>query len=598
MGNAGEARLDVVAMGRDELTAVTNKVNADIDALSAKVRAYEATNRASTTATVAAADAQKSLAESVEGATKPVSAMKEKVSRVIEGFGYWGAAIGAAIPLLIEVGDWILNSTNRLSSFEQSLVDAGKATWTLTGRINGLIAAASRSLDPIEKLDRRIRSLAAENARARGDDAEAARLETAQRIADTKNEIKAIEDKNETQRKQAVSLRFAALDAERRAEDVAARFKVAEREAAKDIVFVGGAKVTDISEAAKGMLIGIGLERVQLKATSAMAVSVADGLEEQQKKGEETLRLLREKLDLEKNPVMTFEDFTTTVAPEPGGGGGARESAAKKAEAARKKIEEDQQRHREAYIAKRIEREDKLTKSSNRYEAAVQAAQEATDERWDGLAALSQEFDEKVKEFQKEQEKIAEVDRIHEIGDAFGYVSSSLGQLSEAFERVTGNKRIPGFFEQIHGILGKVDGSQKSVKEGAIAGFDALATLGAGWFKNEKEQAAFMATREFFLGLATLENPYVSGGHFAAAVGLGALAGGMGGGGGGAGSAVGGRAAKNAQTARDQQAGNGESGTTIINVNTLVADKQSVDQAVNQTRLASRNNGYARRAGV
>ena len=57
MGNAGEARLDVLQVGKDELTAAVNTVNATLDAMRAKLAQYEKSQRETTTASQAATKA-------------------------------------------------------------------------------------------------------------------------------------------------------------------------------------------------------------------------------------------------------------------------------------------------------------------------------------------------------------------------------------------------------------------------------------------------------------------------------------------------------------------------------------------------------------
>lgn len=75
MGNAGEARLDVLQVGKDELTAAVNTVNATLDAMRAKLAQYEKSQRETTTASQAATKAIVDQITALQGEQKALAAV-------------------------------------------------------------------------------------------------------------------------------------------------------------------------------------------------------------------------------------------------------------------------------------------------------------------------------------------------------------------------------------------------------------------------------------------------------------------------------------------------------------------------------------------
>lgn len=597
MANAGEARLDIVAMAREEVTAVTNKVNANIDALAAKMRTYELANKASTAATAAATKAHAAsaaatnasatsvgnLGRGVSDTLAPVSMLKERVSRVVEGFGYWGAAISGAVTLIGGLVGALFSSRKPIETYTIAARDAGAETDRLAAKIAKLTKASDTIAGGLADKRVELLEMMARNAAAVGDVEGAAALKQKAAVAQHSSALEKQTTENVKAGKSIKDLEKARADAQKNLEKIDKQ--------SQETMRVSNAADRDAAQ-----------NRLQVVRDDALAiVAETDASLKKAKAGlvlghamTEEIRTARE--NARSGLGLPGELIEEAERPRGGGGGGAaskRAADAERAAAEAKRTAESQQRDREAYLEKRQQREDKLTESSNRFEQAQKDAQDATDALWDTLDARSAEFDENIKQFKT-------ATAVQDIADAFGNVGENIAGMGDAFARVTGNKRIPTFFGEIHKILGQVNGSQKSVKDGAIAGFDALMTLGAGWFKNEREQAAFMAAKELAMGFATLENVPVSVGHFAAAGMFGALAGGAGGGGGGGGGGAGGggRAAANAQSRGGSGGGGGDGGNTTINVTTLVADKQSINAAVSVAASAGRNNGYARRAGV
>ena len=141
MGNAGEARLDVVALGRDEMTAAVNKVNAELDAMKAKLRSFEAAQGSVTSAA-------KASTGSVGGFGAALGRIKEGVSPVDKVRGVFENLKANVLGFPMAIGGMVAG----LVTLVQTLTDAGSAAERLRERSDDYAKALATISDEIDRL--------------------------------------------------------------------------------------------------------------------------------------------------------------------------------------------------------------------------------------------------------------------------------------------------------------------------------------------------------------------------------------------------------------------------------------------------------------
>lgn len=214
---------------------------------------------------------------------------------------------------------------------------------------------------------------------------------------------------------------------------------------------------------------------------------------------------------------------------------------------------------------------------------------------------------------------------IERVANAFEHVATALGSVSDAFPEVTAsfnelNQVTERYAAERAGVEGKLNerlaqiremnlsaadeatkekeaqdkaaaDSQASLNRALAAGGVAIAANAAKAIGGVRAEAAVRAAYEVGMGFATLANPIESAGHFTAAALLGAVAAGAGRGGGG--SAGGGSRASSSSGG-----GSGGPTTIVYNFSSLVTDQQQVTTALRRATRSSRGTGHESRAGV
>lgn len=139
MGNAGEARLDVVALGRDEMSAAVNQVNAELDAMKAKLRQFEAANASSTATTKAAATSVGGLGgklESLKESVKPIDKVRGTVENLRSNMLMVVGAATAIGGALIELVTYLENAGSAMQDLKDRAKEFGEGRDAMTAGID------------------------------------------------------------------------------------------------------------------------------------------------------------------------------------------------------------------------------------------------------------------------------------------------------------------------------------------------------------------------------------------------------------------------------------------------------------------------------
>lgn len=114
MGNAGEARLDVVALARDEVTVIMNKVSGEIDQLKAKLAGYEKAQRGTGAAATDAAKATNGLVTqmtALKGQAGGVNKVREAFENLRSNFFFVAGAAAGVVASIAGIAQ-ALNTNN------------------------------------------------------------------------------------------------------------------------------------------------------------------------------------------------------------------------------------------------------------------------------------------------------------------------------------------------------------------------------------------------------------------------------------------------------------------------------------------------------
>lgn len=177
------------------------------------------------------------------------------------------------------------------------------------------------------------------------------------------------------------------------------------------------------------------------------------------------------------------------------------------------------------------------------------------------------------------------------VRDALTQVANSIGLVTDKFPE------LGSALAEVSAISDKFAAGQATLAEALAAGGVAIVANAAKAVGGVRAEAAVRAAYEVGMGFATLANPVESAGHFTAGALLGAVAAGAGGGSKGGGSKGGGSRA----SVGGSSAGSGSSGgpTTIVNNFAMgIGDRQTITLALRQSERTSRGTGASSRAGV
>lgn len=283
--------------------------------------------------------------------------------------------------------------------------------------------------------------------------------------------------------------------------------------------------------------------------------------------------------------------------PRGGGGGGPRVDAWKQ------ELERQQRalkRDREALIAEANRDWDELF--------GVDAANMLRAER-DSRAKLGREQEEAAR-----KRRLGQVSPVLDgfgslfdkdaIGDKLKTMTSDADAVAAAFDKIAVSSRgieavlpgLSGAFSQVSEIWAATDGSAESMAQGVLGSVDAIANAGAAWLKDEKARTRFLGAKELLLAAPLwFIDPAQAAVKTATGIGLLALGGGGGAGaGGGARSSSGGSAG----FVPDRTTGGGQSGPMIVNISTFASDPHTMQRMIAQSRRGTASTGLDTRSAA
>jgi len=150
---------------------------------------------------------------------------------------------------------------------------------------------------------------------------------------------------------------------------------------------------------------------------------------------------------------------------------------------------------------------------------------------------------------------------------------------------------LSGAFAQISDIWAATDGSAKSMAQGVLGSVDAIANAGAAWLKDEKARTRFLGAKELLLAAPLwFIDPAQAAVKTATGIGLLAL-----GGGGGAGAGGGARSSSGGSAGYmpDRTTGGGPSGPMIVNISTFASDPHTMQRMIAQSRRGTAGTGIS-----
>ena len=571
-GNAGEARLDVIALGRDEVTAVMNKVSGELDQMRTRLRSYEQTMKASSTVSTEATTASKAFGKSIEEASKnmregikPINAAREGIENLKANFLVFPAAIGGALAALTK---WI-----------DGLFAAGSGTKWWADNSKEVLAAANQ----IEAVTNRLREL---NEPDKGPLASLAGPKVEAALGRTRESLTQLARKVEE---------LMSLPGVGRALGLSGP----EAQQAADIV---GAMVGKVDEAGQHQrelkktqqeLNDLLVKEIDYRAQ--IAIATRDQEEAQRKLAQaEFNRLAQTTVDKGTAGAITPDELFKSMAasfvgqppPKPRGGGGSRSDPWEERLTAFRAAEE---RDARARANRRIIDYDFDALQNTIQSIAGDSGPTAEESRLDMAQALAEQHEHFIAQLEREKEATDQLaERMQNLGLIVGealpanyarFTESIAGALAAMAKTEDVDKR---------GIVG-AQGMVKAVLElGAAEAKTARQRL--GWKAVEAAaEAAFALGRLDFWGAA----------QYGTAAGLFGIGASLAGGGGGAG-ARGGGGGGASRFGGGGGGGGGNSGPTTIvnNFSSLVTDRQNTTRAIQEAARASASTGYAGRQGV
>lgn len=571
MGNAGEARLDVVAMGRDEVTVVMNKVNAELDALKSKLSGYEAAQRGTslaakeaTSATGALVDKMGDLKKQAEPINKVREAFENLRSNAVFGVG---AVIGIVAGLGEALGDLLLSWSDNAKAIDAwtkaqaKMADGLKETHAILADVRKLLGEPVPS--ELDQAYSRLRARAIEVAGEieKGKRAVAAMREQFDLAATAVPALRIAQSvmNDEVAKNQGVinKLKAEQYSIDKASLDVISEQTRVSREFAQVLDYIAGKSKTlpastkpfapKPEEVVGNPFLGFG-DQSGL-SSKPLADAVRDAQNELRQRGGSKREQTREEgLD------ALFGRGKYADKPRPTGLSDIVDAGLAEPDANDKMIADMNERVRKPAL---------------------------------GFMSILSKGSTEAERFEKALNGVTRA--FNTFGDAVGDKAPELGSM----------------FTDIASIWSGVQNNAKSLAGGVIGSLDAIGDASAQWFKTEKEQTRFLAAKEMLLSIPLwFIDPAQAAAKEASAIGLFALAGGGGGGGRGRAGAGGGGRASGASSS-----GGGSGGPSTIvnnvwnmnnstNISALVTDPQRVTRAVSDAQRSSRGTGADAQRGA
>lgn len=585
MGNAGEARLDVVALGRDEITAAVNKVNGELDKMREKLALYEKAQRGTADGAKVATAGAKNVGSGIDelkGKLAGLNKGREVFENLRSNFMFVGGAIATAV---VALGGWIdklfeANSAAKWwrehqadvrSNAEQIakiIADLGELYRPDKGPLEGLIGR-----DVEEKLHR-LRDDLVMAKKAAAEVASVGKLATmfgaedGNRVRDIIGAMVGKIDEAGASAKELKTLQDEITRLTRLERDY--------REEAANAVERQEREVRDLMQAEYERLAQNAIDRgtggaatgADLEASLTRAGAEAPGRAEEAKRQRE----------------QRVRDAWREVERQ-------REAGARAARA-RKDAEDAASRQEMAFLmAEDYENRERVRRDeAAEAEAALAAQRDAAEaSRLDMAFLLAEQHEHFLEQLRRESEAVDEL-------------AASLLRLGD----IVGNALPENWATMANSIARAAAELAKMTDEDNRAEYG-LAKLGAAVFKfaaaeakTARERFAYKAAEsaaEAASAAARLDF-WGMGAHLFA-MGLWGVAAVRAGGGGSAGGGAGARSmGGGGRTSGTSSEGGAGGGTTIYNFNQLMTDGQSVTRSIREHERSARNNGYSARAGV
>lgn len=549
MGNAGEARLDVVAMGRDEVTVVMNKVSAELDALKAKLAGYEKAQKAAGKGSLEAASGSKSFADSLGGVGEKLAGIKDQagpVNKLREAFdnlrgnaGFAFGAITAAAGLFgaaIEglTGDLFKGSfaMRKWDEARQTLEEGAKRTEEI---VRGLRAELDR-LQGIEGPTKLVEGTAAANARI---------LELQKSIIAGDAAVRELKGSMDS----LTLLPGGAFAQKGLVDDIRdSNRKIVELK--QQQIELNNLLIEGERERTIEAMRSLGPLLAYLRGTKAAANNTLTDA------------------DLRVDPTLV-PGYVAPDDKKPRGGGRGVSRKDREAAEARKIAEtwKGVAKDVEDNIRAVLDAEERFAEQMREIDdvLAEQADNIAGNKGGNFASALS------------DTELAARA-----ASDAFDLLATSGASLEAVLPGLS------GAFGEIAAIWDATDGSAKSMAQGVLGSVDAIANAGAAWIKDEKARTRFLGAKELLLAAPLwFIDPAQAAVRTATGIGLLALGGG---GGGGASGGARGSSGGSAGYVPDARSGGGAS-TVVHHWSTFVSDPHTVQRMLATSSRATARTG-------
>lgn len=593
MGNAGEARLDVVQIGRDELSASVNTVNASLDAMKAKLAQYEAAQRSSTKAGGDATASVKSFGERLQGikdGIAPINATRETFERLRSNLLGFPTAIAGVVTGFVALVGELFDVNSATAQMKANAEDYAKSLAFLRDETDRFKVATGQETDAQQKL----------------------RLEH--------------ERVGEAQQKLQVQLS-------------ALQDRIAELNSNSHILgFTLGEVTGKYTE-----IVGLNTEIATIqKALETSAKETADAKERQLQAERDIAQaeanaLAKKVIDKGTGDAFSGDPFkwdpTWTYKPpekpKPGGGGGGPDPLIEWQDKMRKLGEDKPSGGMSDRDFRMLMRTLNPGQQGSTKDDALFAANDKLRDQIELLGARN-EADQKDIEL---RQALAAIDRKEDSGaidqstadlerklltmqrekDIVDELAKSYREFADVITNVVAPAapQLSATLKAIGDLYVAIQVGGEGAAKGIVASIDGILQANAVWFKSQQEKDAYLGAEQILLGIATQFVPGLQAeaeGHFIAGAGLLLLAaaGGGGGKGGGRGTGGGGGARGGAAASADKSnpalGGSSSGGPSTVIYNVEVGptnDAQGVARAIRTNDYATRNTGYdTRRPGV
>lgn len=564
-GNAGEARLDVIALGRDEVTAVMNKVSGELDQMRTRLAGYERSMRASADASKQMTSSVSSVTASVKESIKPVDQVRSTFENLRANFlGFPTAIAGMVGGFVALIGGLVdmRSATERLDDitkrYEKSIEGVRKQLADLNKELgkpppDSLEARVADYND----LTAKIMELGSEAARIQRDLDQAAALS----IRDYKqiDELEQALARVRTQIKEQDKLRTDYIQASFEATRKQTEELREQERIYRNII---------------GMLPG---------AASAAARISAEGNAQRGQAATATWRAQALRI----GDAVAGGTARTVEAGRGGGGGGGDSDPWEERLTAFRAAEE---RDARARANRRITDYDFDALQNTIQSIAGDSGPTAEESRLDMAQALAEQHEHFIAQLEREKEATDQLaERMQNLGVVVGEA------LPANYARFT---------ESIAGALAAMAKTEDVDKRGIVGAqgmVKAVLDLGAAEAKTARQRLAWKAVEaagDAAFALGRLD--FWGAAQYGAAAGFFGIGAALAGGGGGAGARGGGGGGGASRFGGGGGGGGGNSGPTTIvnNFSSLVTDRQNTTRAIQEAARASASTGYAGRQGV